>query len=93
MAFKIAAGFALSILFGGIAALILWTIVILWKQMVNRIRKRMEEYDVQDDYYTEEDFDFPEMDKDIQAKQMEQELKERIKDWFAENDIEMQEEE
>lgn len=93
MAFKIAAGFALSILFGGIAVLILWTIVILWKQMINRIKKRMEEYDVQDDYYTEDDFDLPEIDKDIQAKQMEQEVKERIKDWFAENDIEMQEEE
>lgn len=91
MAFKIAAGFALSILFGGIAVLILWTIVILWKQMVNRIKKRMEEYDVQDDYYTEDDFDFADIDQKV--KETEKITKEKLQDWFAENDIEMWEEE
>lgn len=91
MAFKIAAGFALSILFGGIAVLILWTIVILWKQMVNRIKKRMEEYDVQDDYYTEDDFDFADIDQKV--KETEKMTKEKLQDWFAENDIEMWEEE
>lgn len=90
MAFKIAAGFALSILFGGIAVLILWTIVILWKQMVNRIKKRMEEYDVQDDYYTEDDFDFADIDQKV--KETEKMTKEKLQDWFAENDIEMWEE-
>jgi len=91
MAFKIAAGFALSILFGGIAVLILWTIVIIWKQMVNRIKKRMEEYDVQDDYYTEDDFDFADIDQKV--KETEKMTKEKLQDWFAENDIEMWEEE
>ncbi len=90
MAFKIAAGFALSILFGGIAVLILWTIVIIWKQMVNRIKKRMEEYDVQDDYYTEDDFDFADIDQKV--KETEKMTKEKLQDWFAENDIEMWEE-
>lgn len=57
------------------------------------LRNEAKSVTVDEDYYTEEDFDLPEMDKDIQAKQMEQEVKERIKDWFAKNDIEMQEEE
>lgn len=90
MVFKVAAGLALSILFGGIAVLILWTIVILWKQMVNRIRKRMEEYDVQDDYYTEDDFDFADIDQKV--KETQKMTKKKLKDWFAEEDIEMWEE-
>lgn len=65
-------------------------------QMITKrpaLRNEAKSVTVDEDYYTEEDFDLPEMDKDIQAKQMEQEVKERIKAWFAENDIEMQEEE
>lgn len=90
MVFKVAAGLALSILFGGIAVLILWTIVILWKQMVNRIKKRMEEYDVQDDFYTEEDINFADVDKTL--KETQKMTKKKLKDWFAEEDIEMWEE-
>lgn len=93
MIFKIAVGVALGILLIGIVILMLLTIWILWTRWMEKLSERTKEDYDDEDYYTEEDFDFPEMDKDIQAKQMEQELKERFKDWFAENDIEMQEEE
>ena len=93
MIFKIAVGVALGILLIGIVILVLLTIWILWTRWMEKLSERTEEDHDDEDYYTEEDFDLPEIDKDIQAKQMEQEVKERIQDWFAENDIEMQEEE
>lgn len=93
MIIKIAVGVALGILLIGIVILVLLTIWILWTRWMEKLSERTKEDYDDEDYYTEEDFDLPEIDKDIQAKQMEQEVKERIQDWFAENDIEMQEEE
>ena len=86
MAFKIAAGIALSIIFGGVAVLILWTIVVCWKKMMERIQKRLD--DNAGDYYTEDDFDWSEIEQEIEKDAVAAEEKD-IKDWFENNDIEL----
>lgn len=98
MIMQIAVGITLSVvLLAALGILIMaagYSVVKSIRIIRDKRERDQDEYENDDeDYYTEEDFDLPEMDKDIQAKQMEQEVKERIKDWFAKNDIEMQEEE
>ena len=99
--FKIAAGIALGILLIGIVVLILLTLVIVWSKLAKRIKERLDDYDVQDDYQ-EDEYELSEIENAIRHSQKSDEIwlemekdrmaaeeAQRIRDWFKENDIEM----